>query len=93
LIARIGEAQFAALAIDALEPTVSLLRQRVERHVAVRNQERGPWGPLDLRISVGFWSPQDTRYFPEFLDAVEAGLRNDPGAMEAHAVLQAGVTP
>jgi diguanylate cyclase (GGDEF)-like protein len=93
LIARIGEAQFAALAVDALEPSVPVLRQRIERHVAVRNQARGPWGPLDLRISVGFWSPQDPRYFPEFLDAVEAGLRNDPGALEAHAVLQAGVTP
>jgi diguanylate cyclase (GGDEF)-like protein len=88
LIARIGEAQFAALAVDALEPSASVLRQRIERHVAAHNQERGPWGPLDLRISVGFWNPQDTRYFPEFLDAVEAGLRNNLGALEAHAVLQ-----
>jgi len=91
LIARIGEAQFAALAVDAVQPSASVLRQRMERHVAVRNQERGPWGPLDLRLSVGFWSPQDPRYFPEFLDAVEAGLRNDLGAF--HSALQGGVTP
>ena len=88
LIARIGEAQFAALAVDAVEPSASVLRQRIERHVAVRNQERGPWGPLDLRLSVGFWSPQDPRYFPEFLDAVEAGLRNDSRVLETRAVLQ-----
>ena len=84
LIARIGEAQFAALAVDAAEPSAPVLRQRIERHIAVRNQQRGPWGPLDLRISVGFWSAEDSRYFPEFLDAVEAGLRNDLGTMETH---------
>jgi diguanylate cyclase (GGDEF)-like protein len=88
LIARIGEAQFAALAVDAVEPSLPVLRQRIERHIGLRNQERGPWGPLDLRISVGFWSPQDPRYFPELLDAVEAGLRNDVRALEAYAVIQ-----
>lgn len=84
LVARIGEAQFAALAVDAAEPSASVLRQRIERHIAVRNQQRGPWGPLDLRISVGFWNPDDLRYFPEYLDAVEAGLRSDLGAMDTH---------
>jgi diguanylate cyclase (GGDEF)-like protein len=87
LISRIGDAQFAALAVDAAEPSASVLRQRVERHIAVRNQERGPWGPLDLRISVGFWSPKDHRYFPEFLDAVEAGLRNGTGILEGQAAI------
>jgi len=84
LIARIGEAQFAALAIDAVEPSASVLRQRIERHIALRNQERGPWGPLDLRISVGFWSPEDPRCFAEYLDAVEAGLRNNVGTLETY---------
>jgi len=87
LTARIGEAQFAALAVNAVEPSASVLRQRIERRISVRNRERGPWGPLDLRISVGFWSPSDSRYFPELLDAVEAGLRSDRGALEAPAAI------
>ncbi len=28
-----------------------------------------------MRISVGYWGANDTRSFPEFLDAVESELR------------------
>jgi diguanylate cyclase (GGDEF)-like protein len=84
LIARIGDAQFAALAIDAAGPSAPVLRQRIEKRVAAHNQVRGSWGPLDLRLSVGFWSAKDSRDFPEFLDAVEAGLRNEPGILVTH---------
>lgn len=74
-LARLGEAQFAALAVDAAEPSARVLRQRVESRLAIHNQNRQPWGPLVLRLSVGYWGANDTRMFPEFLDAVEAELR------------------
>ena len=74
-IARLGEAQFAALAVDAAEPSAPVLRQRVESRLAIHNQNRQPWGPLALRLSVGYWGANDTRTFPEFLDSVESELR------------------
>jgi diguanylate cyclase (GGDEF)-like protein len=74
-LARLGEAQFAALAVDAAEPSAQVLRQRVEARLAIHNKNREPWVPLALRVSVGFWGANDTRSFAEFLDAVEAELR------------------
>jgi len=78
ITARIGESQFAALAIDAAAPSSPVLRQRLENRVAALNSARGPWGPLEIRISAGFWSPKDARSLSEFLDAVEKGLRQPP---------------
>jgi diguanylate cyclase (GGDEF)-like protein len=78
IIARVGEGQFAILAVDATEPSVALLRQRVEERLRRRNQERGSRAPLDLRISIGFWTAPDGRTFAEFLDTVEADLRGAP---------------
>lgn len=80
-LARLGDAQFAALAVDAAEPSATVLRQRVESRLAIHNQSRQPWGPLRLRLSVGYWGANDVRSFPEFLDAVESELR------QAEAVL------
>ncbi len=74
-LARLGEAQFAALAVDAAEPSAMVLRQRVESRLAIYNQSRQPWGPLVLRLRVGYWGANDTRSFAEFLDAVESELR------------------
>ena len=74
--ARLGEAQFATLAIDAAEPSAEVLRQRVQSRLAVYNQTRKPWGRLLLRLSAGYWSAHDTRSFAEFLDAVESELRD-----------------
>jgi two-component system, cell cycle response regulator len=74
-VARLGIAQFAALALDAAEPSAEVLRQRVESRLAIYNQTRLPWGPIVLRVSAGYWSPNDSRCFGEFLDAVEAVLR------------------
>jgi diguanylate cyclase (GGDEF)-like protein len=76
LLARLGKAQFCALAVDALESSVAILRQRVEAHIAALNLNRQPWGFLDLRLSLGYWSPSDPRTFGEFLDSVEAELRH-----------------
>lgn len=75
IVARLGESQFAALAIDAAEPSGPVLCQRLEKRIAVLNREIGPWGPLDLRMSTGFWPAKDANSFPEFLDQVEGGLR------------------
>ena len=78
LVARIGEAQFSMLAIDAIAPTVSVLRQRVEKHLEMHNQMRPPESPLRLRMSAGVWAAEDKRPFAEFLDSVEADLRMIP---------------
>jgi diguanylate cyclase (GGDEF)-like protein len=75
LVARLGPAQFAILAVDAIAPSAPVMRQRLERHLAVHNETRSPWGPIDLRISVGTWSAKDGRSFSQFLDTVESELR------------------
>lgn len=77
-VARIGESQFAALAVDAIEPSGPVLRQRLEKRIAALHGDVGPGGPLELRMSMGFWSPKDAKVFSEFLDSVEAGLRTAP---------------
>ena len=80
-LARLGDTQFAALAVDAAEPSAPVLRQRVESRLAIHNQSRQPWEPLALRLSVGYWGANDTKTFSEFLDAVEYELQ------QTHAVL------
>jgi len=80
ILARVGESQFAALAIDAVEPSGPVLCQRLKRRITVLNRDTGPWGPLELRMSVGFWSPVQTISFSQFLDEVETGLRRAPEA-------------
>ncbi len=75
IVARLGESQFAALAVDAVEPSGAVLCQRLERRIAALNRDIGPWGPLELRMNVSFWNAKDTSTLPELLDTVEAGLR------------------
>jgi diguanylate cyclase (GGDEF)-like protein len=75
IVARLGLEQFAVLAVDAESPSLPVIRQRLESHLAVHNQSRSPWGPIDLRLTSGTWSANDGRTFGEFLDVVEAGLR------------------
>lgn len=78
IVARLGDSQFAALAVDAVEPSAPVLCQRLEKRIAVLNRDMGPWGPLELRMRARFWSPKETITFSEFLDSVEAGLRLPP---------------
>jgi diguanylate cyclase (GGDEF)-like protein len=85
LVARIGEAQFAMLAIDAIAPTASVLRQRVEKHLEMDNQARFPGGSILLGMSAGTWAADDKRSFPKVLDSVEADLRRTPAALVALA--------
>jgi diguanylate cyclase (GGDEF)-like protein len=75
ILARLGESQFAALAVDAIEPSAAVLCQRLEKRLAVLNRERGARGPLELRLCARFWSLRETTAFTEFLDSVETELR------------------
>ncbi len=74
IVARLGESQFAALAVDAAEPSAPVLCQRLEKRIAMFNHDRGAWGPLELRMSARFWSPKEAIPFSEFLESVEAKL-------------------
>jgi len=75
VVGRLGEAQFAILGVDAVAPSAQVMRSRLEQHLAVHNQTRSPWEPIDLRTSIGSWIPQDTGTFAEFLDSAESRLR------------------
>jgi diguanylate cyclase (GGDEF)-like protein len=90
LVARLGEAQFALLAVDADAPTGVLLRKRLERSLASQNETRSPWGPIDLRMSTGVWSGKDGRAFDDFLDSVEANLRLAPQEQELRSLARDG---
>ncbi|HMI54086.1 MAG TPA: diguanylate cyclase [Candidatus Saccharimonadales bacterium] len=81
LLARIGEAQFAVLAEDALEPSVAILRQRVDARLTACNRARGAGAALELGVSVSYWSASDSTSFLKFLDSVETGLRRETVAV------------
>ena len=83
IVARLGESQFAALAIDAVEPSGPVLCQRLQRRIAVLNQDAGPRIPMKLRMNAQFWSPRNPIFFSGWLDLVEAGLRTGPPAVES----------
>lgn len=83
IVARLGESQFAALAVNAVEPSGPVLCQRVDRRIAVLNRELRSRGPLEVRLNAGFWSATDARSFPELLDSVESGLRAAPAPVFA----------
>jgi diguanylate cyclase (GGDEF)-like protein len=74
-VGRLGEAQLAILGVDAAAPSAPVMRSRLEQHLLVQNQTRSPWGPIELRTSIGSWSPQNGGTFAEFLDGVESRLR------------------
>jgi two-component system, cell cycle response regulator len=78
VVARLGEAQFAILGVDAVAPSAELMRSRLEQRLIVHNRTRSPWGPIELRISVGSWTANDSRSFAQFLDTVESHLRLVP---------------
>jgi diguanylate cyclase (GGDEF)-like protein len=92
LVARLGESQFAVLAIDAMEPSGPVLRQRLESRIAVLNRESGPYGPLQVRMNARFWSACEGSSFAELLDSVEVGLRREPGAAEPESAVRETVS-
>lgn len=79
LIARIGESQFAALAVNAVEPSAPVLLQRLRKRVEARNSSNSRWGPVDVRMVARFWAGKGARTFAEFLGEVEWGLRTAEG--------------
>jgi diguanylate cyclase (GGDEF)-like protein len=78
LVARLGKTEFAALAVDAAEPSAPILRQRVESRLAVLNLSREEGVRLESRLSVGYWGANDPRSFTELLEGVETELRQTP---------------
>jgi diguanylate cyclase (GGDEF)-like protein len=75
-VGRLGEAQFAILGVGAAAPSAEVMRNRLEQHLAVHNQTRSPWGPIDLRTSIGAWTPAaEGNGFEGLLDGIESRLR------------------
>lgn len=67
VMARWNETKFVILALDALEPTAALMRQRVEAHLAALNKSRGPWGEIKLALRTAFWQATREKPFRELL--------------------------
>ena len=93
LVARLGPAQFAVLAVDATAPSAPVMRQRLEKHLDVHNKTRSPWGPIDLRLAVGVWSARDDRSFSEFVDGVESQLRHSAPETQSSKSSEAALAP
>jgi diguanylate cyclase (GGDEF)-like protein len=75
VVARVEEGHFAILGVDAAAPSAEVMRGRLEKHVAVYNQTRSPWGPIEMRTAIGSWTAPDGRSFAEWLDGIELRLR------------------
>src|SRR5260370_12595484 len=66
IVARLGESQFAALAVDAAEPSAPVLCQRLEKRIAMFNHDRKARGPLELRLNAAFWASTERLPFSQF---------------------------
>jgi two-component system cell cycle response regulator len=86
VVARLGEAHFAILGVDAAAPSAQVMRNRLEQHLTVRNRTRSPQDAVELRTSIGSWSAQDERSFAEFLDSVQSQLVLAPMGMKTKSV-------
>ena len=75
ILARIGDAQFAVLAVDSTESGASIVRQRLERQLSRLLELSEHPGILRFSVTSGTWNCSESMSFSEFLDAVEAGLR------------------
>jgi diguanylate cyclase (GGDEF)-like protein len=75
LVARIGDGQFAVLALNATASDLPLLMQRLRQRLAAFNRVADAAEAVELRFSVGLSAASDTRSFPEFMDSVESELR------------------
>jgi len=63
IVARLGTEQFAMLAVDAVAPSAPVMRQRLKRRLAVHNQTRSPWGPIDFAAQRGIVVGQKRKNF------------------------------
>lgn len=80
LVARLGGGDFAVLAADAAEPSAAIIRQRIETRRIALNRQREPWGPIELRLDVAFWSGSQERPFSAVSDLLLGDLENSPPA-------------
>jgi hypothetical protein len=62
-----------------------VLCQRLQRRIAIGNQDSGSRAPLELRMNAKFWSTRDAILFPEWLDSVEAVRGTGPATVESRA--------
>src|SRR2546421_186231 len=69
VLALISNGSFAVLAADAAEPSVAIMRQRLEARRAAMNGIREAGGAVELAIGVGFWSSRQRRAFSEVAEA------------------------
>lgn len=67
LVARIYPSDFAVLAMDAAEPTVAIVRQRLLTRLDALNHLRAPWGTLQVKLTAAFWNAIEKQPFHEFL--------------------------
>jgi diguanylate cyclase (GGDEF)-like protein len=91
VIGRIGEPQFAALAVDAIEPSAPVLLQRLKKRLEALNSEARARGPVELRMAARFWTGSRQGTFAGFLDEVEASLRQPERPGEAEPQLHGSV--
>jgi diguanylate cyclase (GGDEF)-like protein len=75
ILSRIGDAQFAVLAVDATASGTSIIRQRLERRLAKLLQLSAYAGAVRFSVTGGIWNSSETTIFSDFLDTVEVGLR------------------
>ncbi len=75
ILGRIGDAQFAVVAVEATESGAGILRQRLERRLALLLQVPKFSGTLHFSVSGGMWDCSASASFGEFLDSIESGLR------------------
>lgn len=73
LVARLGEGDFAILAADAAEPSAAIIRQRIEARRVALNRLREPWGPIELKMDVAFWSAKSGKTFASVADVLLKG--------------------
>ena len=70
LVARLHEGNFVILAADAAEPSVAIIRQRLEARRVALNRAREPWGAIELKVEVAFWSARQSEEFDELCDSL-----------------------
>lgn len=74
-LGRIGDAQFAILAVDSTVSGAAIVRQRLERRLAKLLQRFEYPGTVRFSVTGETWDSSGTHVFSDFLDSVESGLR------------------
>ena len=90
LLARLGEGDFAVLASDAAEQSAAIIRQRIEARRVALNRMREPWGPIEIKMDVAFWSAKQGKSFSsvaetlleDFADQYSSGAPSASAARE-----------